>query len=152
MPSRRVLPITLPIAECSSSSPGSSDGRPLDLTGDSSRAHARFDRPGADARADLSADVAKMPAHWTTVPIAKLTMVGHSMTLLKNGDVLAPLHLVVAYDAKASPPGWDALPNMPHPRYAAEGVRLQDGSVLVAGGVANAYLRAYASELDRLFP
>lgn len=59
-------------------------------------------------------------------------------------------HLVVAF--QPSPPGWETLPPMPHPRSFASGARLPDGSVLVVGGLASETPPVYASALERFFP
>jgi hypothetical protein len=59
-------------------------------------------------------------------------------------------HQVVAF--QPSPPGWETLPQIPHPRSLASGARLPDGSVLVVGGLASETPTVYAPELERFFP
>lgn len=81
----------------------------------------------------------------------------HLAVKLLDGRVLFMAHstasgLAVAYNAAASPPVWDSLPDLPHPRLSARGARLPDGSVVVVGGISSENPFAYAPEIDRLFP
>jgi hypothetical protein len=81
----------------------------------------------------------------------------HVAVKLLDGRVLIVAHdtasgLAVAFDAAASPPAWDTLPALPHPRVSARGARLADGSVVVVGGISSQSPFTYAAEIDRLFP
>ncbi len=82
----------------------------------------------------------------------------HVAAKLLDGRVLITAHdktsgMVVAFNASSTPPGWDVLPALPHPRERADGVTLGDGSVLIVGGVAQTYPAVvYASSVERFFP
>jgi hypothetical protein len=87
------------------------------------------------------------PGKYPTTHIAAKLLDGR---VLFAGNANGALHLVAAFNP--SPPGWDTLPNMPHPRDQAVGATLKDGSVLVVGGVASDLPFVYATALERFFP
>jgi hypothetical protein len=139
-----------------SSSPASPDTLASDL-----RLEARADGPAPerppDGRPDLGPDGPRVPAHWKTVPAASLEMQGHTLTLLKSGEVLiVGGHTQVAakytYLAKTYRylPASDTIVEagtLLAPRADHSATLLADGRVMITSGANDSGLYLVSTEL-----
>lgn len=139
-----------------SSNPSSPDALARDL-----RVEARADGPSAerppDGRPDLGPDQPRVPAHWKTVPAASLEMQSHTVTLLKNGEVLivgghtqnAAKYTYLAKTYRYLPASDTIVEagTLLQPRADHSATLLADGRVMITSGANDSGMYLVATEL-----